>query len=337
MSRFWIALVCASTLTLTAPVRGEEPGEGLIDGLIAQIRRLEARLERVEAQTDKNNAEIERAQSQAIPPKVMAELLEGMAKLNMRIDQNSAAIERTQSQTVPPKVMEDLREGLQRIHGRVEKNSAAIDRAAASELPPKFLPELLERLTKINERVERNSAAIERANASELPPKFVPELLERLERLDIRVDKNSAAIDRAEKTPAKPLVIAEAKQPKVVKAKKQEESLSLDWKPKEPLDFAGQWLMTLPLGAEHQIVIKETGDDQFKLVRPKLNMAGIYKASGGKLMITKPDDKRLTGFVWTAINRNTLVLTGEPPVERTGSSYLGATLTRQIPSPGESQ
>lgn len=95
--------------------------------------------------------------------------------------------------------------------------------------------------------------------------------------------------------------------------------------------------MTLPRGAEHPVVIKATRDDKFKLVRPKLNMAGVYQASGEKLTITKPDDKRLTGFEWTAINRNTLILTGEPSTSRTGSSYLGTTLTRQVEAKSDSK
>ncbi|UUO07265.1 hypothetical protein M4951_02900 [Blastopirellula sp. J2-11] len=165
----------------------------------------------------------------------------------------------------------------------------------------------------------------------------IRQLEQRLEQIESQVDKNSAAIDRADAPAAKPQVVVQPQKPpkqaKPAKQEKTEKSITLNWTPQEPVDYSGQWLMTLPLGAEHQVAIKKAKNDQFKLVRPRLNLAGAYKVDGPTLTIVQPDDQRLTGFVWTAINRNTLILTSEPPQGRTGASYVGATLTRLGESP----
>ncbi|TWT39035.1 hypothetical protein [Blastopirellula retiformator] len=303
MSRYWLALACAATLLLTSPTHAEEPGEGLIDGLIAKIRHLEARLEQIETQTDKHRVAIERTTENAIRPKEMAELFERQSKLGQQVEKNLAAIKHVESHQVPPEVIE----------------------------------ELMKRLEVLGGQVDENGAAIKSANAKKVGPPVINEVLGILKKLDVRVDQNAGAIRDIKAKQEKPAIDAEPKLPKRDQAEKREAAISLAWKPKEPIDFAGTWLMTLPLGAEHQVVIKATRDDKFKLVRPKLNMAGVYQANGEKLTITKPDDKRLTGFEWTAINRNTLILTGEPSTSRTGSSYLGATLTRQVEAKSDSK
>ncbi|EAQ78207.1 hypothetical protein [Blastopirellula marina] len=162
----------------------------------------------------------------------------------------------------------------------------------------------------------------------------IRQLEQRLERIESQVDKNSAAIDRNTAPAPQPKVVAQPqKQPKQAQPAQKEKSMALDWTPQEPVDYSGRWLMTLPLGAEHHVAIKKAKDNQLKLVRPRLNLAGVYQVDGATLTIVRPADKRLTGFVWTAINRNTLILTGEPPQGRTGSSYVGATLTRLVESP----
>jgi hypothetical protein len=47
-----------------------------------------------------------------------------------------------------------------------------------------------------------------------------------------------------------------------------------------------------------------------------------------RLVIVTPNDPRLLGFEWEIQKSNHLVLVGQPPVSKTGSSYLKATLTR---------
>lgn len=261
MSRCLFALVCFALLLSAAPAHAEEPGVGLIDGLISEIRQVQDDLKTLAAQVD--------------------------------------------------------------------KNAAAIDRPADNETQIKVMAELAEQLRHLDARLDRNSAMIEKVAESRPPKEALIALLERLEKLEGQVKRNAAAIDQAEiaRATKKP---KEQKEPKGEIAKREEASLALNWKPAERIDFAGAWLMTLPLGAEHQVEIKGVEADHFKLIRPRLNLAGVYEADGGTLKIVRPDDKRLTGFVWTAVNRNTLILTGEPPVARTGSSYLGATLTRQV-------
>ncbi|PQO26430.1 hypothetical protein [Blastopirellula marina] len=255
MSRYLFAVACSALLLAGAPLRAEEPGEGLIDGLISEIR--------------------------------------------------------------------ELQDSLKTLAAQVDKNAAVIDRTADERPQLKMMAELAERLQQLGARIDRNSAMIERVAESRPPKEALIGLMERLEKLEVQVDRNAASIDQAD-------ALKPQKKPKAEIAKQEEASLALNWKPAEPIDYSGVWLMTLPLGAEHEVMIKAAEKDQFKLIRPRLNMAGVYQADGGTLKIVRPDDKRLTGFVWTAVNRNTLVLTGEPPTARTGSSYLGATLTRQV-------
>ncbi|MFI4875396.1 MAG: hypothetical protein ACIALR_08670, partial [Blastopirellula sp. JB062] len=146
----------------------------------------------------------------------------------------------------------------------------------------------------------------------------IRQLEERLEAIESQVDRNAAAIDRNE------AISKSEAEPEKVQPNLPANAFLLEWAPAEPIDYSGKWLMTLPQGAEHHVTVKATNNNRFKIAHPRLNLAGTYSAEGGSLKIVRPKQKGMEGLIWTAVNRNTLLLTGAPPQSRTGSNYVGA-------------
>jgi hypothetical protein len=87
-------------------------------------------------------------------------------------------------------------------------------------------------------------------------------------------------------------------------------------------------LLTLPRGFRHKITLTLVGPGRYRFEPRKLVMSGTYEVKGDRLIITAPNDKRLTGFEWQKQPDGTWTLIGEPGVAKTGSSYLKATLRK---------
>jgi beta-lactamase regulating signal transducer with metallopeptidase domain len=92
--------------------------------------------------------------------------------------------------------------------------------------------------------------------------------------------------------------------------------------------YAGSWLMSLPAGFQHRITLTPVGSNRYRLAPNKLNSSGIYEVQGDRLVIVAPNDRRLLGFVWEVQSPGRMLLIGQPPISKTGSNYLRATLTR---------
>ncbi len=95
-------------------------------------------------------------------------------------------------------------------------------------------------------------------------------------------------------------------------------------------NLSGDWLLTLPAGFEHQVVLTGLGRNQYRLTPPRLNMSGVYELRGSGLHLVEPNDPRMTGFQWKAQDQDSLLLHEEPPAGKTGAKYTGATLKRLV-------
>lgn len=95
------------------------------------------------------------------------------------------------------------------------------------------------------------------------------------------------------------------------------------------IDLSGNWLLTLPAGFEHPVVLEPLGQNRYRLTPPVLTMSGIYELRGAEFRLVEPHHSRLTEFKWQAQNLDfdSLLLVAEPPPGKTGAKYLGATLT----------
>jgi bla regulator protein blaR1 len=94
--------------------------------------------------------------------------------------------------------------------------------------------------------------------------------------------------------------------------------------------FSGEWIMSLPAGFQHRITLTPVGKGRYRLGPRKLNSSGVYEVRKDRLVIVQPNDRRLLGFEWE-LRKGSFVLVGQPPVGKTGSNYLGATLSRPGP------
>jgi hypothetical protein len=97
-----------------------------------------------------------------------------------------------------------------------------------------------------------------------------------------------------------------------------------------PANLSGEWVMSLPAGFRHRITLTLVGPGRYRLSPRKLNSSGVYQIKKNRLVIVEPNDRRLLGFEWE-FRKGSFVLVGQPPIGKTGSNYLGATLRRPAP------
>jgi beta-lactamase regulating signal transducer with metallopeptidase domain len=98
------------------------------------------------------------------------------------------------------------------------------------------------------------------------------------------------------------------------------------------VNLAGNWMMHLPAGFDHHIKLERIDPDHYRLSPKGLTMAGVYLLEGDRLIIEKPNDRRLTGFQWEIRAANNLLLVAQPSRSKVGANYLGATLASDQPT-----
>lgn len=98
-------------------------------------------------------------------------------------------------------------------------------------------------------------------------------------------------------------------------------------RPETDDQLAGSWWMTLPRGFRHAITLVPVSEGRYRLLPGVLNSSGVYELRGNRLVIIEPSDRRLLGFEWE-LREGVFRLVAQPPVGKTGSNYLGATLAR---------
>ncbi len=91
------------------------------------------------------------------------------------------------------------------------------------------------------------------------------------------------------------------------------------------VDLNGTWEMTLPGGSISKVELLRTAQDLWKLKTGTV-LGGIYQHTGSNLKVVVPNDQRLTEFLWTIRDPNTLLLVESST--KTGSDYRGAIMHR---------
>ena len=76
-----------------------------------------------------------------------------------------------------------------------------------------------------------------------------------------------------------------------------------------------------------KVTIKDFGNGDYYLAG-NTPMDGIYHKQGDQFLCVKPNDPRLTQFIWRIQDSNTLVLISQPSVWVSQERYLGAELQR---------
>jgi RNA polymerase sigma factor (sigma-70 family) len=113
--------------------------------------------------------------------------------------------------------------------------------------------------------------------------------------------------------------------------------------PQEPRDegtknrivdaLAGSWQMKLPAGFRYQVLLRPLGANRVS-VENAVRFSGIYELRQGRLILAEAATRAEKGFEWEVRGAGELALVAQPPVAKTGASYLGATLCR-LPVEGQ--
>lgn len=92
---------------------------------------------------------------------------------------------------------------------------------------------------------------------------------------------------------------------------------------------AGAWTLRAPDGATSQVEVSMLRKKEYYLRAPGQTISGAYSFKGKELTITKPDNPRMSGYVWRLTGKGQLVLVEEPPVPVAGVRLTSATLERK--------
>jgi RNA polymerase sigma factor (sigma-70 family) len=91
--------------------------------------------------------------------------------------------------------------------------------------------------------------------------------------------------------------------------------------------LAGRWVMTLPAGFQHRVVMRPLGGNRLA-VENAVRFSGVYELRKGRLVLVQPTIPGERAFEWEVRATGDLVLVAQPPVAKTGQNYLGAVLIR---------
>lgn len=89
----------------------------------------------------------------------------------------------------------------------------------------------------------------------------------------------------------------------------------------------GTWQLQARDGSVKVVTVQDFGDGNYYL-RGSPAMNGVYRVKGSSFVCEKPDDPRLTGFVWHIQSDDQLVLTSQPAMWVSEERYLGSILVR---------
>jgi hypothetical protein len=92
------------------------------------------------------------------------------------------------------------------------------------------------------------------------------------------------------------------------------------------VDLAGNWLLTMPLGAQHQAAIRAVGGKRFFLQKAA-RFSGVYELREDRLVMVKPLEAAEIGYEWELRGDDEIVLVAQR--KNLESDYVGAVMTRQ--------
>jgi len=92
--------------------------------------------------------------------------------------------------------------------------------------------------------------------------------------------------------------------------------------------LVGDWNLHAPNQTTiTKVTINDFGNGNYYLTG-NTPMDGIYEKKGDQFLCVKPNDPRLTNFIWRIQDNNTLVLISQPSIWVSQDRYLGAELKR---------
>ena len=95
----------------------------------------------------------------------------------------------------------------------------------------------------------------------------------------------------------------------------------------KPVSLAGTYSLRAPDGSTSTVELSSLREQEYYLRAPGQAVSGVYRFAADELRITKPDNPRMSGFVWKMNADRSLVLVAEPPVPTSGTRLTSATLT----------
>jgi hypothetical protein len=96
--------------------------------------------------------------------------------------------------------------------------------------------------------------------------------------------------------------------------------------PPEP-DLTGSWSLVMPAGFKYSARIEYMGNLRYRIA-VEVNSGGVYEISGDELTMLNPGNDATRRYVWKIEDKDNLLLIKAPPVEKVGSDYTGAVLSR---------
>lgn len=90
----------------------------------------------------------------------------------------------------------------------------------------------------------------------------------------------------------------------------------------------GVWHLSSPGGTSEFVEISPVTENKYYLKTSGLPIDGLYRLEGELLILEKPNDARLKGYVWQS-KGDTFSLIEEPSVRLTNLRLLGSSLVKQ--------
>jgi len=83
----------------------------------------------------------------------------------------------------------------------------------------------------------------------------------------------------------------------------------------------------MPAGFKYKARIEYMGNLRYRMA-VEVNLGGVYEIAGDELTMLNPGNDAKRHYVWKIEDKDNLLLTEAPPVEKVGSDYTGAVLSR---------
>jgi hypothetical protein len=90
----------------------------------------------------------------------------------------------------------------------------------------------------------------------------------------------------------------------------------------------GTWTLNAPDGSTSSVEVSSLRKDEYYLRAPGRTFSGSYHYLQKNLSIVKPDNPRMSGYVWTLEHKGELKLVEEPSVPVSGVRLTAATLKK---------
>ncbi len=97
---------------------------------------------------------------------------------------------------------------------------------------------------------------------------------------------------------------------------------------KPPETLAGNYSLREPDGTTTSVSVSSLREQEYYVRAVGQPVSGVYRYENGELRIIKPDNPRMSGYVWRNNESGVLVRVEEPSVPVSGKRLTSATLTR---------